>query len=73
MTSVFFPVELENNIRFSFFEKSIIKFLFNFKVNFFIFNTEETKSSIIPIYYISHIQKAHIHDTGFISQIKELI
>ena len=47
-SSVFFPVKPKNDI--SFFEKSIIKILFNFKVIFFLFNTEETKSLVIPIY-----------------------
>ena len=44
---VFFFVEPENDIRFL--EKSIIK-IFNFKDNFSLFNTEETKSISIPVY-----------------------
>ena len=50
LSSVFFPVEPENDIRFL--EKLIINFWFNFKVKFSLFDTEETKSSIIPIYYM---------------------
>ena len=64
---VFLPVETENDI--CFLEKSIIKFLFNFEVNFPLFNTEETKSLIIRV----TCKKAHIHDTGFIAQIAQLI
>ena len=48
--SVLLPEEPENDIRFL--EKSIIKNLFNFKVSFSLFYTEETKSLIIPIYYM---------------------
>ena len=33
-------------------EKSIMKILFNFKVNFSLFNNGKTKSLIIPIYYM---------------------
>ena len=49
-SSVFFPVEPENDIRFL--DKSIIKYLFNFKVKLSLFNTEETKSLIIPIHHM---------------------
>ena len=44
-SSVFFPVEPEKDIHFL--EKSMINNLFNFKVNFPLFNTEETNSLII--------------------------
>ena len=49
----FFPVQSNR-------KKSIIKILFNLEVNFSLFNTEETKSLIIPIHYM---QKANVHDT----------
>ena len=47
-----------------------MKFLINFKINFSLFNTEETKSVIfLPI----ACKNAHIHDTGFIAQVAELL
>ena len=51
-SSVFLPVEPENDIRFFFLEKSIIKILFNFEVNFSPFNTEEIENLIITIHYM---------------------
>ena len=42
-SNVFFPVEPENDIRFFFFEKSVIQTVFNFKVIFSLFNTEKLK------------------------------
>ena len=44
-SSLFFPVDPENHI--CFLDKLIIIFSFNFKVNFSLFNTEETESLII--------------------------
>ena len=61
-SSVFFSVEHENDIRFL--EKSIIKISFTFKVNFSLFNTEETKNLIIPI--LSSIVRAQIAELIYV-------
>ena len=66
-SSVFSPVKPENDI--CFFEKSIIQNLSNFKVNVSLFNKKGTKNLMIPI----TCKKAHIHDTGFIAQLAELL
>ena len=49
-SSAFFLVEPENDIRLL--EISIINFLFDFKINFTLWNTLEINSLIIPIYYM---------------------
>ena len=48
---MYFYVESKNDIRF-FLEKSVIKILFKIKVNFSLCNVEETKTFIIPVYYM---------------------
>ena len=71
----FFSLTPENDIHF--FYKSIIDFLFNFKVYFSIFNTEETKSLVNLLKKLLFLfitcKEAHIHDTWFIAQIVEFI
>ena len=49
-----FFVEPENDSLSVFFEKAVIQnlMLFNFKNNFYIFNTEETNTLIIYMYYM---------------------